>query len=101
MAENPAVQTLSEWTWHKVATNVTSGFINRLDSSVYYYQTYRVTGGTAPTTITAGTIPTEAIRIFDQSTQAEIQATDPIDIYIFCQNDNEITTDFGKIRVDL
>lgn len=72
--------------WTKVATNVTTGFIHILDNSPSaYYQTYRTTGGAAPTGLT------EAVK-FDGS--MEIKSSIGIDIYVWAQSD------IGSVRVD-
>lgn len=101
MSTNPEVQTLPEWKWVKVATSVTTGKLNRLESSVAYYQTYRVTGDTEPTEPTIGIIPDEAVKIFELDNQEDIGSTDPIDVYIMCANSDNDDNDQGKIRIDL
>jgi hypothetical protein len=99
---DPAIITLNEWEWVKVATNVVTGSIHRLNTVVYYYQTFRLTGEVAPTAPTLGTIPEEAVRIFDKSNQVLISSNDFIDVYIMCANsDEDSDDDVGKIRVDL
>lgn len=98
---DPVIVPIAEWTWVKVATNVVTGSIHRLNSIVYYYQTYRLTGTAAPTAPTKGTIPTEAVRIFDQSSQIPISSNDLIDVYIMCANHDDDATDAGSVRVDI
>ena len=92
---NPLVVTISpEWAWQKVATNVVTGAIYRLVSTVYYYQTFRLTSEAAPSAPTPpnpvtgipGVIPDEAIRMFDQSNEELIQSNELIDVYIMCAN---------------
>lgn len=46
---NPAIVALTAGQWNLVATNVTTGIIHILDTSTQYQQTYRLTGGVAPT----------------------------------------------------
>ena len=101
MADPNVVDISTEWVWQKVATNVLTGLINRLTTTVYYYQTYRLTGTAAPAVPTQGTIPEEAVRIFDQSSQEEISALAAIDVYIMCANSDDDADDVGKIRVDI
>ena len=99
---NPLVVNINtEWVWQKVATNVKTGVIHRLSTDVYYYQTFRLTGVAAPTAPTLGTIPTEAVRIFDKSEQAAISSVADIDIYIMVQYDNTLALRNGKVRMDL
>lgn len=102
---DPAIFNIPEWTFIKVATNVESGFVNLVDGvptgRLRYYSTYRDTGGSAPAVPTAGTIPTEAIEIFKNSNQAIISAIAPIDVYIMCGNTDDITSETGKVRIDL
>ncbi len=98
---NPDVQTLDPWVWVKVASGVITGTLNRLSSKVSYYQTYRVAGGTAPDTPTVGTLPEEAVKIFGESNQEEIESSATIDVYILCFNSNSGSTNTGLLRVDI
>lgn len=75
--------------WTKIATNVISGTIHAIYSKPKYLQTYRSTGGAAPTLITDG------VRVFKGDIEAEISAGAGIDVYIWCQNAD------GRVRVDL
>ena len=101
MADPNIITITPEWAWQKVATAVTTGLIHRLVSTVWYYQTYRLTGEAAPTAPTQGTIPEEAIRIFEKSISEEILSSEAIDIYIMCQNADDDADDTGKIRIDI
>lgn len=104
-----AVINLPEWTWVKVATNVNTGIVNKVDrfaeGDLWYYQTFRSTGEAAPPVPTIGEVPEEAVRIFKHTNQAEIFHVDPvnthIDVYIMCQNNDNDLVDTGKVRVDL
>lgn len=98
---DPLVVDINEWVWQKVATAVITGSIHRLTTTVYYYQTYRLTGTAAPAAPTQGTIPEEAVRIFDQSNEEPISASAAIDVYIMCANSDDDADDSGKIRVDV
>ena len=99
---NPLVVNINtEWAWQKVATSVKTGVIHRLSTDVYYYQTFRLTGQAAPTAPTLGTIPAEAVRMFDKSSQAEISSVADIDVYIMVQYDNTLALRNGKVRVDI
>lgn len=100
--ENPNVISLPEWEWTKIATNVIMGTIHRLSTTVYYYQTYRKTGEAAPTAPTIGTIPNEAVKIFEQKSEEDIGAPAAADVYIMTMNNDEDNDDdSGKIRVDV
>ncbi len=98
---DPAVVNLNEWVWTKIATAVTGGNLNRLSSTVSYYQTYRLTGTAAPTAPTVGTLPEEAVKIFEKSNQEPIESTESIDVYILCKKTDEIIGVYGKLRVDI
>ena len=99
---NPLVVNIStEWVWQKVATAVKTGAIHRLVSTVYYYQTFRLTGQAAPTAPTAGTIPAEAVKIFDVSDTVPISSQVDIDVYIMVANRDDDVLDTGKVRVDV
>lgn len=97
---DPQIVNIPEWTWTKVATAVTTGVIHRLESKVYYYQTFRLTGEAAPTAPTQGTIPVEAVRIFDAGSEI-ISSSELIDVYIMGANSDDDAIDVGKIRIDL
>jgi len=95
-------QTINEWEWVKVATGVTNGIITRLDSAVYYYQTWFPTGDPAPTPPVQGTTNlNDEVKIFEQSNEEPIGSTFLIDVYIMCANSDDDDADSGKIRVDL
>lgn len=99
---NPLVIDIStEWVWQKIATNVITGVVYRLNTLVEYYQTFRLTGEAAPTTPTLGTVPEEAVRIFEQSNQVPISSIDAIDVYVMVKYNNTIAGRDGKIRIDL
>ena len=101
MADPSVITITPEWAWQKVATAVTTGMIHRLVSTVWYYQTFSLTGESAPTTPTQGTIPEEAVKIFEQSNSEPISSSNPIDVYIMCANSDDDADDDGKIRVDV
>ena len=101
MADPLIVDISTEWVWQKIATAVTTGIIHRLTTTVYYYQTYRLTGTAAPSVPIQGTIPEEAARIFDLSSNEIIDSSNPIDVYIMCANSDDDANDVGKIRVDV
>lgn len=76
--------------WTKVATNVTIGQIHRKSTKPNgYLQTYRLTGGTAPTDVEEG------VPVFGGGSQAEISAAAAIDVYI------QPMGSAGKVRTDL
>ena len=99
---NPLPVTIgTEWAWQKVATSVTTGVIHRLTTVVEYYQTYRLTGEAAPTGPTLGTVPEEAVKMFEQSSNEPIDSSNPIDVYIMVKYDNTLAGRDGKLRVDV
>ena len=99
---NPQVISIAtEWVWQKIATNVTTGIIHRLSTDVSYYQTYRLTGVAAPTAPTLGTLPEEAVRIFEDGNHESISSSAAIDVYIMVKYDKTLAGRDGKIRVDV
>ena len=99
---NPLVVDINtEWAWQKVATAVTTGIIHRLTTVVDYYQTYRLTGVAAPTTPTLGTLPEEAVKLFEESSSESINSSESIDVYVMVKYDNTLAGRDGKIRVDV
>ena len=98
---DPLPVTITEWQWQKVATAVVSGNIHRLKTTVYYYQTYKMTGEAAPDAVVQGTIPEEAVKLFEQRNPEPISSSDPIDVYIMVANQDDDANDTGKIRVDV
>lgn len=101
MADNPSIITIPEWEWVLVAENVTSLTIDRYNTNVSYYWTYRLTGQTAPDVIIQGELPEEAIKIFDQITPEPFKNTGAVDIYVMCKNNDDDKNDTGKIRVNI
>jgi len=99
---NPLVVDIgTEWAWQKVATAVKTGAIHRLTTVVEYYQTYRLTGVAAPTAPTLGTIPEEAVRMFELSGSEAISSAEDIDVYIMAKYNKTITERNGKVRIDI
>jgi hypothetical protein len=99
---NPLPVELTQWTWVKVATNVTTGAIFRLNQHQQYYQTFRLTGDTAPSVPTPGTLPEEAVEIFVTGTHEDIESSEPIDVYILSvDEDPNLAATKGKVRADL
>ena len=90
---NPVVVNITKNVWTKVATNVTTGFVNALipamKQKLLYLQTYRLTGGSAPTA------KDEGVQIFNDTTSAVIQSSAGIDVYIMSIYEN------GEVRVDV
>lgn len=83
---NPAIVPCPADTWTKVATNVVVGVVYRLTGRKLY-QTYRLTGGAAPTDLT------EAV---DLVTPADvIESAQGIDVYIYSKGGA------GSVRVDV
>lgn len=98
---NPVVKTLdTDWTWVEVATAITLAGLHVVNTRPYYYRTYRLTGESAPTDPTEGTIPDEAIEIFVTTTEELIRANEAIDVYLFCNNLSSTSTQVGKVVVD-
>lgn len=99
---NPLVVDIStEWIWQKVATSVKTGAIHRLTTEVEYYQTYRLTGEAAPSAPVLGTLPEEAVRMFESSSSEAISSAENIDVYIMVKYDNTLAGRDGKVRVDV
>ena len=74
----------------KIATNVLSGNIYRMKTSVGYLQTTRKTGEVAPT------LKTEAVEMFVEYPNREsIKALEAIDVYVWCDNED------GILRIDV
>jgi len=88
---NPAITYITKNKWNKVATNVTKGTIHRIsETPSMYLQSYRETGGAAPTSFT------EAVPMFSKyPNEEEISATSAIDVYVSCRRRN------GIVRVDI
>ena len=101
MANPLVVDILTEWQWQKIATAITTGMIHRLSTDVEYYQTYRLTGVAAPSAPVLGTLPEEAVRLFDLSGSEEISSSAAIDVYIMVKYDNTLALRDGKVRVDV
>ena len=86
---NPIFIDITEGQWVKVATNVVSGMLRRVEKRALYLQTYRETGDIAPT------LKSDGIPFFLNSIQEEISSQTLIDVYVWCSVYD------GRIRVDL
>lgn len=87
---NPVVVAIPKDGFTKVATNVTTGLIQKLSSAPdTYLQTYRLTGVAAPT------LQSEGALAFENSHTEVIEATAAIDVYIWA------TGKAGSVRADL
>ena len=92
---------IPEWTWQKVASAVTDGVIIRVDTTVYYYRTYKKAGELPPDPLVVGVIPDIAVKIFEQSKYAVISNNTAIDVYIMCANRDDDADETGKVMVNL
>ena len=88
---NPVIIECPAGVWTLVALNTTAGRIKMASTAPnVYLETYRMTGGTAPTD------QSEGVPAFpDDGVTAEISAAAPIDVYIMAVGKD------GKIRADL
>ena len=84
---DPVLIVCNKDAWTKVATAVRNGNIHIDKSTVSYLQTYRDTGGAAPSG------RDEGVRI--PIGGAAIASKNDIDVYIYAQKED------GKVRVDL
>jgi len=85
---NPAVVACAKDTWVKVATNVTAGQVHILSGAPSQYsQTYRLTGGDAPTTL--------AEAVVMSAVSLPISAAAAIDVYVYAHGAA------GSVRVDV
>lgn len=85
MANDPVIIATPKDVWTKVATAVTAGRVWIKNTRPNYLQTYRVTGGGAPTDLS------EAVDLTDG---ALISSVDPIDVYVYSEGDD------GSVRLD-
>lgn len=80
------------WTKVNPLGGINNGVLYIKDTRANYFQTYRNTGGAAPT----DDLPTKNLEgITLKPNGALIQSVDLIDVYIFC------TREDGELRVDL
>ena len=90
---DPSIKACAINVWTKVATSVAAGVVHIITTagskgeSLVYLQTYRATGGAAPT------LRTEGVPLTELSTP--IQAAANIDVYIMA------TGAAGSIRIDV
>jgi len=87
---NPVFVSCPKNVWTKVATDVTTGIIHKVDLTPYeYLQTYRLTGQAAPA------LKSDGVPAFENRRREVISATVAIDVYLFP------IADAGKVRVDI
>lgn len=97
---DPAVIEIPEWTWVKVATATRGVHINRKNTNVEYWRTYRLTGEAAPSNLSIGDpIPTEAIRMFELSAEEFVKSSEAIDVYVLAKNNDADSGDSGYVVV--
>lgn len=92
--------TLTDKTWTQVTTSSTLAKIYNKDPKYTYYQTTRATGGPAPTAISGGSVPAEAIEMFLKGSVEIIPSSDGIDVYVCSFSEDGNDTTGGKVRVD-
>lgn len=96
---NPTVHSFEELTVRKLATNVTSGTINKHRSvgrDMTYISTYRLTGETTPT---LKQMQKEGVLMFQDNPEQElIEADAAIDVYCYCNNPDG-NSKIGKLVV--
>ena len=93
---DPTLVTCTADAWTKVATNVTTGVIHIITNVPgQYLQTYRDTGGAAP----SGSPGEEAVLI--PADEISIAAAAGIDVYIYVKTAPTSTAVNGRVRVDL
>lgn len=88
---DPAFVDCPDGQWTKIATNVITGIVWRIEVGPLYLQTYRITGNPAPT------LQTDGVPIFREGEPdyEQIAASEGIDVYIWCKNSA------GRVRVDV
>ena len=89
---NPVFVDCAKNEWTKVATNITTGQIHKMEETPFsYLHTYRISGDPPP----SGGFE-EGVKIFINNGFSEpISFSFGIDLYIFCVKDD------GRVRVDL
>jgi len=96
----PTVYTFKEKTVKLVATNVTTGNINKhrlYGRNKTYLATTRPTGNAAPS---VSQILNEGYIMFkDHPEQEEIKNDESIDVYVYCNRENDSDSEFGKLVV--
>jgi len=86
---NPIFVDCVKNTWTKVATNVITGLIHKVDLTPYeYLQTYRDTGDPAPA------LKSDGVPAFENKRSEVISSVAGIDVYLYPIIDN------GRVRVD-
>jgi len=99
-AKTPKVYTFKEKTVTKIAPAITGGTISKhrlYGRKKQYIVTTRPTGATAPD---ATTILAEGVIMFkDHPEQEEIKNDESIDVYVYCNRENDSDSEFGKLVV--
>jgi len=92
--------TFKELTVTKIASNVTTGTIHRnrlYGRDMQYIFTCRTTGADAPT---LAQMKNEGyIGFQDHPEEEPISATSAVDVYVYCNNGNSNTNEYGKLTV--
>ncbi len=98
---SPVIVNTPQREWTLVASATRSGIIDRLQTGLNYFQTYRCTGDVAPDSPVGNKVPNEAVALFEDCDQAVIDSSFSIDVYIYCfSRDGAILRD-GQLRVSV
>jgi hypothetical protein len=112
-AQNPQIKdNLVAGQWNLVATDIKTGILHILKQDVIYYQTYRLTGQSAPNNSPSpGDADFEGALVYSDKQKfhnvttiiggASVTATSGIDVYIYVQDPYEPYGDIGRIRIDV
>jgi hypothetical protein len=94
------VRSIPELQWVKVAESVKYIYLYRIETTFYYYKTYRKTGSAAPDPVPdKNSIPDEAVRLFRLGNEEKIKSSEAIDVYILCAHTVERHPNTGRILV--
>lgn len=96
---NPVIRSIKEKVVSIIATNVTTGVVNKhreQGRDFQYLVTYRLTGEAAPSS--AEMLDEGVIMFMDNPEQETISNTAAIDIYVY-GNDEDGKNEFGKLIV--
>lgn len=96
---NPVLVNIPEWKWVNIAEQVKYLKIYRQNTTVYYYKTYRQTTEDPPADPVIGTIPDDAIKIFQESYLECIESSESLDVYIMCANQDDDADETGSVIV--
>ena len=98
---NPELVKIPCGQWTLVARGVKKVYIHRVHTDFNYFQTYRDRNEDPPVHTSDRRVPEEAVPVFVESDQEDLDFQRPVDVYFFCRCRSREAGGEGEVRVDI